>query len=89
MSDMSRRVVRLPSSMFDRIDQLVRTAKDTLCYKVPRATVVRAALDAWLDVADDAPKLLIMAIHKARVKRGRKPRRPPAQVRIHVEEASA
>lgn len=73
MINLLRCVLRLPGDMLDRVDELASVASVALVCDVPRAAVVRAALTAWLDAADERnPKHIIEAIRVAMIKRGRK-----------------
>lgn len=75
MINLLRCVLRLPGDTLDRVDELAGAASVALFCDVPRAAVVRAALTAWLDIADEVnPEQVIEAIRVAMVKRGRKPR---------------
>ena len=75
MINLLRCVLRLPGDTLDRIDEIASVASVALVCDVSRAAVIRAALTAWLDIADEAdPTHMIEAIRVAMVKRGRKPR---------------
>lgn len=75
MINLLRCVLRLPGNTLDRVDEIAGSASIALLCDVPRAAVVRAALTAWLDIAEDVnPEQVVEAIRAAMVKRGRKPR---------------
>jgi hypothetical protein len=84
-----RCVFRVPGLVVDDLDDLVEAATDMLGYDVTRANVARAAFTVLLNALKNGnPKPMFDAISAARRKRGRKPRQPPPQVLVQVEEAS-
>ena len=75
MIHLLRCVLRRPDNTVDRIDELASVASVALVCDVSRAAVIRAAITAWLDAADERnPKLIVEAIRVAMIKRGRKAR---------------
>ena len=75
MKLLQRNVLRFPPAIQDRLDEVAELASGALHCKVPRAAVVRAAVDDWLGAVESAdPALLVEAIRTSMVPRGRKAR---------------
>jgi hypothetical protein len=89
--DLVRCVMRLPTVTVDRLDRLAAMASLTLRCDVPRAAVIRAVLESWLDAEEDRdPAPIIEAIRSALIKRGRKAQQLPSQTRrIRIAQEGA
>ena len=73
MTVLERSVFRFHPATRARLDELAELASAVLRCDVPRAAVVRAAVDAWLATSARAdPAQIIEAIRISRVKRGKK-----------------
>jgi hypothetical protein len=74
----------------DRLDQIASMASGALLCEVPRAAAFRAAIETWLEAADECdPAKIIEAIRASQVKRGRKPRRTPPRTRaLAIQEGA-
>ena len=73
MTVLERSVLRFHPATRERLDELAVLASSVLRCDVPRAAVVRAAVDAWLTTSASAdPAQIIEAIRVSRVKRGKK-----------------
>jgi hypothetical protein len=76
MTTLERSVLRFHPATRERLDKVAVLASSALRCDVPRAAVVRAAVDAWLaTIASADPAQIIEAIRISRVKRGKKAKR--------------
>jgi hypothetical protein len=81
MEKLQRCVVAFPISIVARLDKLAEMASNALRCDVPRAAVLRAITETWLDATEDGdPAPIVESIQAAMLKRGRKrrPREPLA-----------
>jgi hypothetical protein len=72
---LQRDVLHLASEMLARLDELAREVACVIARDVSRAAVVRAAVTAWLDVAERRPLDFMSQAIRAAAKR------PPARFR--------
>lgn len=74
MTSLKRNVLRLDPLCQERFDDIADLASDVLKRDVSRAAVMRAAMQEWLVINENAdPAKLIEVIRAGIVKRGRKP----------------
>jgi predicted transcriptional regulator len=86
-----RDLLHLASEMLTRLDELAREVGRALAREVSRAAVVRAAVTAWLDVAESRPPDFMGQAIRAATKRPaepllRYPQRWPAALRDRLDQ---
>ena len=88
---LQRDVLRLAREMLVRLDELARATGRALACEVSRAAVVRAAVTAWLDVAESRPLDFMSQAIRAAAKRPPArfqpcPQRWPAALAVRLEQ---
>ena len=72
-STLARSVLRMPKETIEQLDEIVEMVNHAGSSKLSRASVMRAGLKMWIEVARDTdPKEVIAAVLAAHVPRGRR-----------------